>query len=258
VSNKNKIICKQCNCPITSNNIKKHENICKGKPSWFVRKSNNLKIYYELSKRKNLEEIDWDQVQKYYDDNHSYREVQKTFDFSSQFLANAIKEGKLKTRTGSQTARLRGKFDNLKLSKSQKENISKGISKAISEGRIKYRSDGHRLYKIYHHISWLGNEEILHAGWELKVAKYMDEQKIHWCKSKDHFTYIFENQEHEYFPDFYLKEYDLFIEVKGRLMPKDSEKWKQFPKKLLIIDGKTIKKLNEFFSSFTTKIPCNL
>ena len=75
----------------------------------------------------------------------------------------------------------------------------------------------------------------------------MDSKKIHWCKSKEHFTYIFEQREHEYFPDFYLKDHDLFIEVKGQVMPKDLEKWKQFPKKLLIIDSKTIKNLDAFF-----------
>jgi hypothetical protein len=252
VSNKIKIICKHCDCPITSNNIKKHEDVCKGNPSWFVRKSNDLKIHYELSKKKNVDVYDWSEIQKYYDDNHSYREVLKNFNFSSQFLSRAVKEGKLKTRSKAETARLRGKYKNLILPKSQKENISKGIAKAISEGKIKHRSDGHRLYKIYHHISWLGNEETLHAGWELKVAKYMDEQKIHWCKSKEHFTYVFEGQNHEYFPDFYLKDYDLFIEVKGRMKPNDLEKWKQFPKKLLIIDQKTIKNLPQFFSTTLT------
>ena len=80
----------------------------------------------------------------------------------------------------------------------------------------------------------------------------MDEQKINWCKSKEHFTYIFEEKEHEYFPDFYLKDYDLFIEVKGQVMPKDLEKWKQFPRKLLIIDQKTIKNLPQFFNSSLT------
>ena len=253
MSNKNKINCIHCSCPITSNNIKKHEEICKGKPSWFVRKANDLKIYYELSQKKNPDSINWEEVQKYYDDNHSYRDVIKKFNINTNFLSKCIKEGYLKTRKASETARLRGKFDNLKLPKSQKENISKGISKAISEGRIKYRSDGHRFYKIYHHISWLGNEEVLHAGWELKVAKYMDEHKIHYCKSKEHFTYVFEGQNREYFPDFYLKDYDLFIEVKGRMKPNDLEKWKQFPKKLLIIDQKTIKRLEEFFSDLPTK-----
>lgn len=254
MSNKIKINCEYCNCPITSNNLKKHQEACKGKPSWFVRKANDLEIRHDLSKKKNIDVYDWTEIQKYYDDNHSYREVQKNFNFSSAFLARAIKEGLLNTRSRTETARIRGKYNDLVLPKSQKENISKGLCKAIVEGRIKYNSKANRIFKIYHHISWLGNKEILHAGWELKVANYMDEQKIHWCKSKEHFTYIFENQEHEYFPDFYLKDYDLFIEVKGRMKPNDLEKWKQFPKKLLIIDQKTIKNLPHFFQS--SILPC--
>lgn len=249
-------LCTKCNCQISNNNIKKHLEICDGKPSHAVRKSNNLTInknYNNDVYRANLASLNWEEIQAYYDDKHTYRDVQEKYNITSNRLARYIKEGFLKTRKGSETARLRGKFDNLKLPKSQKENISKGLSKAIVEGRIKYRSDGHRFFKIYHHTSWLGNEEVLHAGWELKVAKYMDEHKIHWCKSKEHFTYVFEGQNHEYFPDFYLKDYDLFIEVKGRMKPKDLEKWKQFPKKLLIIDQKTIKRLDEFFSDLPTK-----
>jgi hypothetical protein len=248
-------LCTICNCLISNNNIKKHIAICNGKPSHAVRKSNKLKIYENYNSdiyKANLASLNWKEIQAYYDDNHSYRDVQKQYNLSSHRLARYIKEGYLKTRSKTETARLRGKYDNLKLTKSQKEKISKGISKAIVEGKIKYRSDGHRLYKIYHHVSWLGNEEILHAGWELKVAKYMDEQKIHWCKSKEHFTYIFEGQNHEYFPDFYLKDFDVFIEVKGRTKPKDYEKWKQFPRKLLIIDKQTIKNLPQFFSNLST------
>ena len=123
------------------------------------------------------------------------------------------------------------------------------MRKAVLEGRQKTP----RPYGTYGtticHVSWLGNEEVLHGGWELKVAKYMDERKINWSKSKEHFTYIFEEKEHEYFPDFYLKDYDLFIEVKGQTMPKDLEKWKQFPRKLQIIDNKSIKDLPQFFSN---------
>jgi hypothetical protein len=245
VSNKYKINCKYCNNPITSNNITKHEESCKGNPSWFVRNKNNLpnKVKY-----KKLEDYDWKKIQKYYDDNHSYRDVLKEFNIDSSFLSKAIKNKKFKTRIKYETARIRGKYDNLKLPKQQKENISKGIAKAISEGKIKFRTDGHRIYKMYYHTSWLGNVEILHAGWELKVAKFLDKHKIHWCKSKEYFIYNFEGQERRYFPDFYLKDFEVFIEVKGRIKPNDYEKWKQFPKKLLILDESHINKLDLFFT----------
>lgn len=246
-------LCTKCNCQIANNNIKKHVERCSGKPSHAVRKSNNLHIN-EASRPKHDPNLNWEEIQKFYDDKHTFRDVQEKYNFSSNSLAKYIKLGLLKTRSSSETARILGLYDNLKLSEETKEKISKGMRKAVLEGRQKtLRPYASRLI-IYNHTSWLGNEEVLHGGWELKVAKYMDEQKINWSKSKEHFTYIFEQREHEYFPDFYLKDYDLFIEVKGQVMPKDLEKWKQFPRKLLIIDKKTIKNLPYFFQS--SIIPC--
>jgi len=248
-------LCTKCNCQISINNIKYHFEKCNGKPSYSVRKSNKLTININYNNdlyKSKLESLDWKEIQAFYDDNHSFRDVQKKYNLPSNRLCRYIKEGYLKTRSATETARIRGKYDNLKVSEETKEKISKGMRKAVLEGRQRTpRPYASRLI-IYNHTSWLGNEEVLHGGWELKVAKYMDEQKIHWCKSKEHFTYIFEGQNHEYFPDFYLKDYDLFIEVKGRFKPNDLEKWKQFPKKLLIIDQKTIKNLPQFFNSSLT------
>jgi hypothetical protein len=249
-------LCTKCNCRIANNNIKIHFERCNGTPSHAVRKSNKLPInpnYNNDTYKSNLAALDWKEIQAYYDDNHTFRDVQEQYNLSSIRLARYIKEGYLKTRSSTETLKLRGTRKTPTMTPEMREKVSKGMRKAVLEGRQRTpRPYASRLI-IYNHISWLGNEEVLHGGWELKVAKYMDEHKIHYCKSKEHFTYIFEGREHEYFPDFYLQKYDLFIEVKGQVMPKDLEKWKQFPKKLLIIDQKTIKRLEEFFSDLPTK-----
>ena len=245
-------LCTKCNCQIANNNIKIHFEKCNGIPSHAVRKSNNLHIN-EPSKLKHEENLNWEEIQKFYDDKHTFRDVQEKYNFSSNILAKYIKMGLLKTRSSWETSRIIGNYDNLKRSEETREKISKGMRKAVLEGRQRTPRPYGTYGTTIRHTSWLGNEEVLHGGWEFKVAKYMDEHKIHYCKSKEHFTYIFEGREHEYFPDFYLQAYDLFIEVKGQVMPKDLEKWKQFPKKLLIIDQKSIKRLEEFFSDLPTK-----
>lgn len=247
-------LCTKCNCQIANNNIKKHFEKCNGKPSYAVRKSNKFPINTNYNNdlcKANLASLNWKEIQAYYNDNHSFRDVQKQYNLSSHRLARYVKEGYLKTRSSHETMKLRGTRKTPVMTPEMKEKVSKGMRKAVLEGRQKTPRPYGTYGTTIRHTSWLGSEEVLHGGWELKVAKYMDEHKIHWCKSKEHFTYIFEEREHEYFPDFYLKDYDLFIEVKGQIMTKDLEKWKQFPKKLLIIDQKTIKRLDEFFSTIT-------
>jgi hypothetical protein len=244
-------LCSKCNCLIATSSIVKHTNSCNGKPSHAVKKSNNLHIN-EPSKPKDYQNLNWEEIQKFYDDNHTFKDVQLKYKFSTAALSKCVKSGLFKTRSPEETMRLRGTNKIPVMNQELKDKISKGMRKAVIEGRQKTLRPYGTYGTTIRHTSWLGNEEVLHGGWELKVAKYMDEQKINWCKSKEHFTYIFEQREHEYFPDFYLQDYDLFIEVKGQVMPKDLEKWKQFPKKLLIIDQKTIKNLPQFFTSSLT------
>ena len=61
---------------------------------------------------------------------------------------------------------------------------------------------------------------------------------------------MFENSEHRYFPDLYLPDYDLFIEIKGYCKEKDKAKWDQFEKKLDIYFLKDLKELDiEYFKN---------
>mgnify|MGYP002129030368 CR=1 FL=1 len=56
------------------------------------------------------------------------------------------------------------------------------------------------------------------SGSELQFAKLLDKQKIKWIKNKDiFFLYVGVNgKERKYYPDFFLPEYDLWIEIKGK------------------------------------------
>ena len=84
------------------------------------------------------------------------------------------------------------------------------------------------------------------SSWEVMVKKYLDKYHIsNTNKVKCRFDYYYNNSNRTYLPDFYLKKYKTYVEVKGMITPKDIEKWKQFPtcKKLFVITGKTIKKI---------------
>lgn len=64
--------------------------------------------------------------------------------------------------------------------------------------------------------------------WELSIAKKLDNFQINWKKTKElEYTlkYIDDNtKEHTYNPDFYLQEYDCFLEIKGHWWGNDKRK----------------------------------
>jgi hypothetical protein len=56
---------------------------------------------------------------------------------------------------------------------------------------------------------------LLDSSWELELAKRLDELKIKWVRP-DPITWVDnEGTPHNYFPDFYLEEYDLFLDPKN-------------------------------------------
>jgi hypothetical protein len=87
----------------------------------------------------------------------------------------------------------------------------------------------------------------LKGTWELEVAKWLDRNDIKWTNKLKPFEYEWENSTHLYFPDFYLVEFDRYIEVKGFERERDRCKWKVV-KDLIIIKKDDIKKIknNEY------------
>ncbi len=238
-----KCLCEFCNCEISKSNFAKHIKICKGKPSWYVRKNNNLPVKACLK----IEQINWKEVQNFYDENNTYADICNKWDLNTALVAKAIKLGLLKTRSRIETARLRGKLKNRKLSEKAKQKISQSMRKAVLEGRQKTPKPYGKFCTLYKATNWKGEIETLQGGWENLVATYLTNKQVKWERPKQSFTYIFENKQHEYFPDFYLPNFDIYIEVKGQKQQKDFKKWEYFPKRLLVIDKDSIYNLEQFF-----------
>lgn len=70
--------------------------------------------------------------------------------------------------------------------------------------------------------------------WELEFYQYCKSNNIEIERSNEWFEYEW-NGIRKYFPDFYLKEKNLYIEVKGYETDRDKAKWSAFPKMLRII-----------------------
>jgi len=94
----------------------------------------------------------------------------------------------------------------------------------------------------------LYNGEWMHSNWELEVAKWLDSKEITWTKKMQSFEYEWNGETRQYFPDFYLIEFNLYIEVKGYQTDRDIAKWKSVPN-LIVLKDREIKKIrsDEFF-----------
>ncbi len=55
----------------------------------------------------------------------------------------------------------------------------------------------------------------MRSSWELKYAKYLDDNKIDYLYEPSSFKMIINNKETTYRPDFFLIKENMFIEIKG-------------------------------------------
>lgn len=79
--------------------------------------------------------------------------------------------------------------------------------------------------------------------WELKVAKCLKASGIKYTNIVKPIEYTWQDSTHLYFPDFYLEDYDLYIEVKGFERGRDLCKWKVLDN-LVILKEDDISKLD--------------
>lgn len=99
------------------------------------------------------------------------------------------------------------------------------------------------------------NGIILNGKWEQYVAEYLDSKHIKWERPLVPFEYFWKNSSHLYYPDFYLVDYDVYIEVKGYERERDLCKWKVVPN-LIVLKKEEIKKIldNKFSFYFEKKM----
>ena len=95
--------------------------------------------------------------------------------------------------------------------------------------------------KMYEVMSTKGKTKVK-GTWELKVAEYLNENGIEWTNEITPIPYMWENNWHLYFPDFYLISSGKFIEVKGYKTERDEAKWSQVSN-LIIIEKKDLSQL---------------
>lgn len=135
----------------------------------------------------------------------------------------------------------------------QSENNSKTIKQQLQNGtyipRImgvdarKELSERQSLRNTGGRCKWfIVNDVAVQGTWERDIALKLNELGIKWIKSKTKdfiIKYIKNGKEHSYTPDFYLPQYNVYLEIKGYWWGDDKEKMRcvitQNPDKNIII-----------------------
>jgi hypothetical protein len=110
-----------------------------------------------------------------------------------------------------------------KLSNNAKKNVKKG-KESNFYGKIYH---GKRKY----YFSSEGKKYLMRSTWEIKFAKYLDDNNINWEYEPKSFELIINNKEVTYTPDFYLKDFNEYIEIKGWWRDDAKLKYDAFVKK---------------------------
>lgn len=110
-----------------------------------------------------------------------------------------------------------------------RKKISESMKQAVEKYPDSYTSSNRGRTKqiIYDGIKFQGK-------WELQFYMYCKDNNIIINRCNEWFEYEW-NGTRKYFPDFYLPEKDLYVEVKGYETERDIAKWRDFPKTLRVI-----------------------
>ena len=156
-----------------------------------------------------------------------------------------------KGKTGIQAAWNKGKegtFTGKKHSDETKRKMSENIKQRYADG---WECTAGRCKKYYYSSPIAGDIKV-DGSWELIFCKYADAMKLKWRRNTKRFPYTKpDGKLSTYLPDFFVEDWDSYIEVKGYETDLDNAKWEQFPKELSlkVLRRKEIGELDEWLKS---------
>jgi hypothetical protein len=206
-------ICRYCGriCK-NDNSLRNHERLCKENPDRQILVSNFIK---------------WNE----------YRKGKKLQNSSNQYI-KAKETGGIYVISDETRQKLskasKGKYH----TKESKEKISLRM-KEVVKNNPNYSYSKNKYFK-----KEIINGFRMDSSWESIFANYLNKNDIKWIKNKKPFRYIFENEEHSYYPDFYLEDFKLYVEIKGQETEKDKAKYKVVDN-LLVLRAKEINEINK-------------
>ena len=167
-----------------------------------------------------------------------------------------IKEGKIVKKYTNQYNKAKALGLEISVSSLTKSKISKANKNKIwTEDRKQKHSEIMKLAVKTHQDSYTKNNVIgrvknidykgtkLKGSWELLFAQWLDKNNIAWKHEVKGFEYEW-NGTRLYYPDFYLPELDVYVEIKGYETERDRIKWKAVSN-LIVVKKKGIEEIKK-------------
>lgn len=91
--------------------------------------------------------------------------------------------------------------------------VSKQLKKAWADGKFEGVRVGQSKWHIYKHSN--GKEYRVQGTWELAFIEWLDENKLEFTCHKGRIPYILNGEEHSYYPDFFVNEWNCYVDIKN-------------------------------------------
>jgi len=108
--------------------------------------------------------------------------------------------------------------------------------------------NGKKKFNLYFN-KWINENVLLESNWELKIAEKLDFLNIKWIRPKNIKWYDENNKMRLYYPDFYLPDYDLYLDPKNPYCMKKDEVKMNIISKIIKIEYGNVNKLENFLEN---------
>lgn len=104
-------------------------------------------------------------------------------------------------------------------------------------------------YSTRHNSKYIKIDDVsFDSSWEVLFYNWCFLNSIKCLRCQNYFLYTWEDNQRNYFPDFYLPELKVYVEIKGYETQQDLAKWSSVKETLIILREKEIKRIknNDF------------